>query len=199
MAIVEASAPAPTVIAPHRRWGWPLPPDVLRPVRAQLALELAGARIVVDAETAQPGLELAGARAAWAALVTAVVYWWPHVLVRPWQSNAWGRWWRELTDTLTAPTLLAAAICWALLWAGLAVAYSGVWFLAPVAVAVPSLAFGLGRYTYPHTTRGRVRARFDPHGFADWGELRYSCSAFAVRRHAAATRPAIARRARGER
>jgi type IV secretory pathway TraG/TraD family ATPase VirD4 len=116
-------------------------------------------------------------------------------IMTPIQSGAWCRGWRKLVDYLvrwpvqTPAALFAAACCY--LFGGTLLVLA---LLTPAWIV---LAFGAGRLIYPHTFRGRCRARYHPAGWADWHDLRRGVSAHAMRQAAVKVRPALRARVTG--
>lgn len=117
-------------------------------------------------------------------------------LVAPVQATRWCVRWREITDELTSwgTQMFAGGGLLIMGW----FAWIGMpwWFVVPL--SVPScvlLAFGVGRLTYKHTTRGAARGQFGPKGWADYLHIRKHYSAHAVRQSALYTRPSVKVRA----
>ena len=97
-----------------------------------------------------------------------------------WAADLLGRW-----------QVLAVTAVLALLDVMLLDAFS---LLGAIVAAPAALVWGtrLGRTVYPHTTRGRVRARYDLDGWATHWDLHRHVSRHAVRGIASTMRPAIA-------
>lgn len=120
---------------------------------------------------------------------------WP-ALVRPVQSTKWPVRWHNLTDEIVTVPIQSLSTLWAAgwLWLAWSLGVPALGFVVAV-LALPPLAFGIGRLSYEHTPRGLSRGKFHPESVADWPELRRHLSGHAVRKHAAQTRPTIARAA----
>ena len=126
------------------------------------------------------------ADAAVVAVVLAVIPTLIATLVAPYWSTVL----RRLVDLLTSrgvavPSLLGLVAVWTLI-----PATTIGWVLSlPGLVVAAALT---GRLAYPRTTRGWVRTRLAPDGWAPWWDVRDHVSASSVRRVAVVTRPSLA-------
>ena len=111
---------------------------------------------------------------------------------RAWASHPrWSRWGTWAADLLGRRAVLAATAGLALLDLAVLDAFS---LLGAIIAAPAALVWGtrLGRLIYPHTTRGRVRARYGLDGWATYWDLRRHVSGHAVRGIASTMRPTLA-------